>query len=168
MRTQTIYNLCTIWTLVTMERKILGTSNLSGTHSLKATIIRDVVVKLNLKTGDKIVYTEEDGRIFIEKAWWEIKIGHRWLDTVGYRSDSTCHAVFLTINFLSWIYCTQINVYRKSDHIIQINWRVYIVKDIHRNLKKPFKSYWMMSILHRSEKRILNTIFQIIQQWAML
>ncbi len=68
MGTKIIYNLCTIWTLVTMGRKILGTSNLSGTHSLKATIIRDVVAKLNLKTGDKIVYIEEDGRIFIEKA----------------------------------------------------------------------------------------------------
>jgi len=51
-----------------MERKILGTSNLSGTHSLKATIIRDVVEKLNLKAGDKIVFYEDNGKIVIEKA----------------------------------------------------------------------------------------------------
>jgi tRNA U38,U39,U40 pseudouridine synthase TruA len=57
-----------MWFMVNMVRKILGTSNLTGTYSLKATIIRDVVDELNLKSGDKIVYIEEDGRIYIEKA----------------------------------------------------------------------------------------------------
>ena len=54
--------------MVIMGRKILGTSNLSGTHSLKTTVIRDVVERLNLKAGDKIVFVEEDGEIVIERA----------------------------------------------------------------------------------------------------
>ncbi len=57
-----------MWTMVIMGRKILGTTNLSGTHSIKATIIRDVVEKLDVKAGDKIVFIEEDGKIVIETA----------------------------------------------------------------------------------------------------
>lgn len=53
--------------MVTM-RKILGVSSLSGTHSLKATIVREAVEKMNLKAGDKIVFYEENGKITIEKA----------------------------------------------------------------------------------------------------
>ena len=49
-------------------RQLLGMSKLSGTQALKTTLIKDVVEELDLKTGDKIVYIKEDGRIFIEKA----------------------------------------------------------------------------------------------------
>ncbi len=48
--------------------KILGVSSLSGTYSLKATIVHEAVEKLNLKAGDKIVFIENNGKIVIEKA----------------------------------------------------------------------------------------------------
>jgi len=53
--------------MITM-RKIIGISSVSGTHSLKATIVRGAVEKMNLKTGDKIVFYEENDKITIEKA----------------------------------------------------------------------------------------------------
>jgi hypothetical protein len=49
-------------------KRILGVSSLSGTHSLKATVVHDVVEKLKLNSGDKIVFIEENGKITIEKA----------------------------------------------------------------------------------------------------
>ncbi len=49
-------------------RRILGISSLSGTHSLKATIVHEAVDKLKLKAGDKIVFIEENGKVAIEKA----------------------------------------------------------------------------------------------------
>lgn len=49
-------------------RRILGTSSLSGTHSLKATVVREAVEKLRLNAGDRIVFIEDNGKIVIEKA----------------------------------------------------------------------------------------------------
>ena len=49
-----------------MARRILGTSSISG--QFKTTIIKKVADILKLNSGDMIVYYEEDGRIFIEKA----------------------------------------------------------------------------------------------------
>lgn len=49
-------------------RRVLGTSSLSGTYSLKGTIASEAAKKLGLKPGDRVVYVEEDGRVFIEKG----------------------------------------------------------------------------------------------------
>ena len=52
--------------MVIMVKKIIGTSSISG--QFKTTIIKKVADTLELNSGDTIVYYEEDGRIYIEKA----------------------------------------------------------------------------------------------------
>lgn len=49
-------------------RQLLGVSKLNRTHLLRATITIDTVCLLELKPGGRIVFLEDEGRIFIEKA----------------------------------------------------------------------------------------------------
>lgn len=49
-----------------MEEKILGMSKI--TINNKVTLVKEVVDKLNLEVGNKIVYISQNGKIFIRKA----------------------------------------------------------------------------------------------------
>jgi len=46
--------------------KIIGLSKVSG--KAQTTVPKDVLEALKLVSGDKIVYFEENGKIFIQKA----------------------------------------------------------------------------------------------------
>ena len=54
--------------MVIKMRKILGLSKLNGSYSPKATIAKEAADILQVKEGDRILFVEEDGRIYIEKA----------------------------------------------------------------------------------------------------
>lgn len=49
--------------------KILGMSTVSGKHQIVVT--REVFEKLKLSVGDKILWVEDEGRVYVKKA--EIK-----------------------------------------------------------------------------------------------
>ena len=49
-----------------MEDRILGVSKV--TINNKITLVKEVVAKLNLEVGDKIVYMLQNDKIFIRKA----------------------------------------------------------------------------------------------------
>ena len=49
-------------------RHVIGLSKLSGTQSVKTTIASEAVDILQVKAGDRILFVEEDGKIYIEKA----------------------------------------------------------------------------------------------------
>ena len=49
-----------------MAKKILGTSKISTGR--KISLLKDIADKLNADVGDDVVFYEENGKIFIEKA----------------------------------------------------------------------------------------------------
>ncbi len=49
-----------------MSKKILGTSKISTNR--KISLLKEVSEKLKAEEGDNIVFYEDSGRIFIEKA----------------------------------------------------------------------------------------------------
>ncbi len=49
-----------------MSKKILGTSKVS--YGRKISLLKGIADKLNCGVGDEIVYYEENGKVFIEKA----------------------------------------------------------------------------------------------------
>ena len=54
--------------MVIIIRTVIGLSKLSGTQSVKATIVTDAVDILHIKAGDRLLFVEENNRIYIEKA----------------------------------------------------------------------------------------------------
>jgi len=46
--------------------KIIGTAKISA--GWKISLLKEIAEKMEAKLGDKIVYLEEDGRFYIEKA----------------------------------------------------------------------------------------------------
>ncbi len=49
-----------------MSKKILGITKISANR--KISLLKDIAEKLKAKDGDDIVFYEENGKIFIEKA----------------------------------------------------------------------------------------------------
>lgn len=49
-----------------MNKKLIGTTKVAV--GWKISLLRDVADKLDAKIGDKLVYYEKDGRIYIEKV----------------------------------------------------------------------------------------------------